>query len=98
MIQFFWQILYNKLWYTSFSETSKEDRLAITSVSSSSSSSSGGGGGGGSSSSCCCSSCYCCTSKNSSGCDKNTIDAVCIILLLQFWKLLIGGGIVQDVW
>jgi hypothetical protein len=33
------QILYNKLWYTSFSETGKEDRLAITAVSSSSSSS-----------------------------------------------------------
>jgi hypothetical protein len=28
----------------------------------------------------------------------NTIDETYVILLLQFWKLLIGGGIVQDVW
>jgi hypothetical protein len=28
----------------------------------------------------------------------NTIDKAYVILLLQFRKLLIGGGIVQDVW
>ena len=79
-----------KIWYTSFSETSKEDRLAITAVSSSSSS-------------------VVAvvtvvlvlvlvkTVVAMMRTVMNTIDETCIILfLLQFWKLLIGGGIVPD--
>jgi len=98
MIQFLWQILYNKLWYTSFSETSKEDRLAITAAAVVVV------GGG----------VVVVVVVVVAVVTvvlvlvkivvavirtlMNTIDEVCIIFLLQFRKLLIGGGIVQDVW